>query len=120
MRNRWRSITVFVWLMLFSDLLVRGITTPRAGVWRARGDCSAYHHDLHRQRLISQFDWILYIFGAFLPFTGVKMALAHEMNQALATSRRCAGYACDLRMTDTISTTSISLCVRMDCCTPHR
>ncbi|MFV8147969.1 TerC family protein, partial [Enterobacter cloacae complex sp.6722787] len=28
--------------------------------------------------LISQFDWILYIFGAFLLFTGVKMALAHE------------------------------------------
>ena len=43
--------------------------------------------------LISQFDWILYIFGAFLLFTGVKMAPPMKMNQALATSRWCAGYA---------------------------
>ncbi|STJ84536.1 putative pH-induced membrane-bound redox modulator [Escherichia coli] len=43
--------------------------------------------------LISQFDWILYIFGAFLLFTGVKMASPMKMNQALATSRWCAGYA---------------------------
>ncbi len=28
--------------------------------------------------LISQFDWLLYVFGAFLLFTGVKMALAKE------------------------------------------
>lgn len=41
---------VFVWLMLFSYFSGSGgITTPRARVWRTRGDCSAYHHDLHWQ-----------------------------------------------------------------------
>ncbi len=43
--------------------------------------------------LISQFDWLLYVFGAFLLFTGVKMALAKETTPASAINRWCAGSA---------------------------
>ena len=28
--------------------------------------------------LVSRFEWILYIFGAFLIFTGIKMAIKHD------------------------------------------
>jgi predicted tellurium resistance membrane protein TerC len=43
--------------------------------------------------LISQFEWLLYLFGAFLLFTGVKMALAKEDAPASATNRWYAGSA---------------------------
>ena len=39
--------------------------------------------------LISQFEWLLYVFGAFLLFTGVKMALAKEDDSGSAISRWC-------------------------------
>ena len=75
---------------------------------------------LQAAALISQFDWILYIFGAFLLFTGVKMALAHEDESGIGDKPLVYWLRGHLRMTDNPSTTSISLCVRMDCCTPHR
>ncbi len=69
--------------------------------------------------LISQFDWILYIFGAFLLFTGVKMALAHEDESGIGDKPLVRWLRGHLRMTSTIDN-SISLCARMACCTPHR
>ncbi len=45
--------------------------------------------------LISQFDWVLYVFGAFLVFTGVKMLFSGkdtvqpEKNLALRLARKC-------------------------------
>ena len=45
--------------------------------------------------LISQFDWVLYVFGAFLVFTGVKMLIFRkesvdpEKNLALRIARKC-------------------------------
>ena len=52
--------------------------------------------------LISQFDWILYIFGAFLLFTGVKMALAHEDESGIGDKPLVRWLRGHLRMTDTI------------------
>jgi tellurite resistance protein TerC len=45
--------------------------------------------------LISQFEWVLYVFGAFLVFTGIKMLLSGkdtvqpEKNLALRLARKC-------------------------------
>lgn len=44
--------------------------------------------------LIQSFDWILYVFGAFLLFTGIKMLFSHkhmepERNLVLRLARRC-------------------------------
>ena len=51
---------------------------------------------------LMQFDWILYIFGAFLLFTGVKMALAHEDESGIGDKPLVRWLRGHLRMTDTI------------------
>ncbi len=37
--------------------------------------------------LISKFEWILYIFGAFLLFTGIKMCFGHDEEQDLSQNK---------------------------------
>ena len=78
---------VFVWLMLYGVLgaIVLRTIMIFTGSW-----------------LISQFDWILYIFGAFLLFTGVKMALAHEDESGIGDKPLVRWLRGHLRMTDTI------------------
>jgi tellurite resistance protein TerC len=52
--------------------------------------------------LISQFDWVLYVFGAFLVFTGIKMLCSKketvqpEKNLALRLARKCFAVSPDL------------------------
>ena len=52
--------------------------------------------------LINQFDWVLYVFGAFLVFAGVKMlfsgkeTLQPEKNLALRLARKCFAVSPDL------------------------
>ena len=52
--------------------------------------------------LINQFNWVLYVFGAFLVFTGVKMlfsgkeTLQPEKNLALRLARKCFAVSPDL------------------------
>ena len=52
--------------------------------------------------LINQFNWVLYVFGAFLVFTGVKMLFSGqetvqpEKNLALRLARKCFAVAPDL------------------------
>jgi tellurite resistance protein TerC len=51
--------------------------------------------------LIHQFDWVLYVFGAFLVFTGIKMLFSGketvqpEKNLALRLARKCFAVAPD-------------------------
>lgn len=52
--------------------------------------------------LISQFDWLLYVFGAFLLFTGVKMALAKEDDSGIGDKPLVRWIRSHLRMTDKI------------------
>ena len=86
---------VFVWLMLFSYFSVPAALQRRVLVYGVLGAIVLRTIMIFTGSwLISQFDWILYIFGAFLLFTGVKMALAHEDESGIAmTSRWCAGCA---------------------------
>ena len=52
--------------------------------------------------LITQFEWLLYVFGAFLLFTGVKMALAKEDDTGIGDKPLVKWFRGHLRMTDKI------------------
>ena len=71
---------VFVWLMLFSYFSVPAALQRRVLVYGVLGAIVLRTIMIFTGSwLISQFDWILYIFGAFLLFTGVKMALGSDI-----------------------------------------
>ena len=52
--------------------------------------------------LVSQFQWLLYLFGAFLLFTGIKMALAKEDDSAIGDKPLVKWLRSHLRMTDSL------------------
>ncbi|EPA7267167.1 TerC family membrane protein Alx [Escherichia coli] len=94
---------VFVWLMLFSYFSVPAALQRRVLVYGVLGAIVLRTiMTFTGSWLISQFDWILYIFGAFLLFTGVKMALAHEDESGIGDKPLVRWLRGHLRMTDTI------------------
>ncbi|MDF8644875.1 TerC family membrane protein Alx [Escherichia coli] len=94
---------VFVWLMLFSYFSVPAALQRRVLVYSVLGAIVLRTIMIFTGSwLISQFDWILYIFGAFLLFTGVKMALAHEDESGIGDKPLVRWLRGHLRMTDTI------------------
>ncbi|HAX3824096.1 TPA: TerC family membrane protein Alx [Escherichia coli] len=94
---------VFVWLMLFSYFSVPAALQRRVLVYGVLGAIVLRTVMIFTGSwLISQFDWILYIFGAFLLFTGVKMALAHEDESGIGDRPLVRWLRGHLRMTDTI------------------
>ncbi|ELU0603505.1 TerC family membrane protein Alx [Escherichia coli] len=93
---------VFVWLMLFSYFSVPAALQRRVLVYGVLGAIVLRTIMIFTGSwLISQFDWILYIFGAFLLFTGVKMALAHEDESGIGDKPLVRWLRGHLRMTDT-------------------
>ncbi|WP_439953085.1 TerC family protein, partial [Escherichia coli] len=50
--------------------------------------------------LVSQFSWILYIFGLFLLFTGIKMAFTKEDDSPITDKPLVKWVRSHLRMTD--------------------
>ena len=94
---------VFVCLMLFSYFSVPAALQRRVLVYGVLGAIVLRTIMIFTGSwLISQFDWILYIFGAFLLFTGVKMALAHEDESGIGDKPLVRWLRGHLRMTDTI------------------
>ncbi|EPO2589105.1 TerC family membrane protein Alx [Escherichia albertii] len=94
---------VFVWLMLFSYFSVPAALQRRVLVYGVLGAIVLRTVMIFTGSwLISQFDWILYIFGAFLLFTGMKMALAHEDESGIGDKPLVRWLRGHLRMTDTI------------------
>ncbi|XNM45501.1 TerC family membrane protein Alx [Escherichia coli] len=94
---------VFVWLMLFSYFSVPAALQRRVLVYGVLGAIVLRTIMIFTGSwLISQFDWILYLFGAFLLFTGVKMALAHEDESGIGNKPLVRWLRGHLRMTDTI------------------
>lgn len=94
---------VFVWLMLFSYFSVPAALQRRVLVYGVLGAIVLRTVMIFTGSwLISQFDWILYIFGAFLLFTGVKMALANEDESGIGDKPLVRWLRGHLRMTDTI------------------
>ena len=96
---------VFVWLMLFSYFAVPPALQRRVLVFGVLGAIVLRTIMIFAGSwLISQFDWLLYVFGAFLLFTGVKMALAKEDDSGIGDKPLVRWIRSHLRMTDKIET----------------
>ncbi|HDH0515896.1 TerC family protein [Klebsiella pneumoniae] len=94
---------VFVWLMLFSYFAVPPALQRRVLVYGVLGAIVLRTIMIFAGSwLISQFDWLLYVFGAFLLFTGVKMALAKEDEAGIGDKPLVRWIRSHLRMTDKI------------------
>lgn len=94
---------VFVWLMLFSYFAVPPALQRRVLVFGVLGAIVLRTIMIFAGSwLISQFDWLLYVFGAFLLFTGVKMALAKEDESGIGDKPLVRWIRSHLRMTDKI------------------
>ena len=91
---------VFVWLMLFSYFAVPPALQRRVLVYGVLGAIVLRTIMIFAGSwLISQFDWLLYVFGAFLLFTGVKMALAKEDDSGIGDKPLVRWIRSHLRMT---------------------
>ncbi len=105
---RWRTLieqmlsNVFVWLMLFSYFSVPAALQRRVLVYGVLGAIVLRTIMIFTGSwLISQFDWILYIFGAFLLFTGGNMKLLivedeKKTGEYLTKGLTEAGFVVDL------------------------
>ena len=94
---------VFVWLMLFSYFAVPPALQRRVLVYGVLGAIVLRTIMIFAGSwLISQFDWLLYVFGAFLLFTGVKMELAKEDDSGIGDKPLVRWIRSHLRMTDKI------------------
>ena len=94
---------VFVWLMLFSYFAVPAALQRRVLIYGVLGAIVLRTIMIFAGSwLIAQFDWLLYIFGAFLLFTGVKMALAKEDDGDIGDKPLIRWLRGRLRMTDRI------------------
>ncbi len=94
---------VFVWLMLFSYFSIPPALQRRVLIYGVLGAIVLRTIMIFAGSwLITQFDWLLYVFGAFLLFTGVKMALAKEEEGNIGDKPLVRWIRNHLRMTDTI------------------
>ncbi|SAC86867.1 inner membrane protein alx [Enterobacter hormaechei] len=94
---------VFVWLMLFSYFAVPAALQRRVLVYGVLGAIILRTIMIFAGSwLITQFEWLLYVFGAFLLFTGVKMALAKEDDTGIGDKPLVKWIRGHLRMTDKI------------------
>lgn len=92
---------VFVWLMLFSYFAVPANLQRRVLIYGVLGAIVLRTIMIFAGSwLVSQFSWILYLFGAFLLFTGIKMAMAKEDNTPIGDKPLVRWIRNHLRMTD--------------------
>ncbi len=95
---------VFVWLMLFSYFAVPAAYQRRVLIYGVLGAIVLRTIMIFAGSwLVTQFSWILYIFGAFLLFTGVKMALAKDEDDSAVGDKPVVRWLRGhLRMTETM------------------
>ncbi len=92
---------VFVWLMLFSYFAVPANLQRRVLIYGVLGAIVLRTIMIFAGSwLVSQFSWILYLFGAFLLFTGIKMAMAKDDNTPIGEKSLVRWIRNHLRMTD--------------------
>ncbi len=92
---------VFVWLILFSYFSVPANLQRRVLVYGVLGAIVLRTGMIFAGSwLVGQFSWILYIFGAFLLFTGIKMALTKEDDGEMGEKPMIRWLRSKLRMTD--------------------
>ncbi|RYC47099.1 TerC family protein [Pectobacterium zantedeschiae] len=94
---------VFVWLMLFGYFAVPPQYQRRVLIYGVLGAIVLRTLMVFGGSwLVTQFQWLLYVFGAFLLFTGLKMALAKEGDGAIGDKPLVRWLRSHLRMTDSI------------------
>ena len=95
---------VFVWLMLFSYFSIPTALQRRVLIYGVLGAIVLRTIMIFAGSwLVTQFSWILYIFGAFLLFTGIKMALAKEDDASAVGDKPVVRWLrSHLRMTDNL------------------
>ncbi|WP_445375620.1 TerC family protein [Photorhabdus tasmaniensis] len=92
---------VFVWLMLFSYFAIPVNLQRRVLIYGVLGAIVLRTVMIFAGSwLVSQFSWILYLFGIFLLVTGVKMALAKEDNSPIGDKPFVRWFKSCIRMTD--------------------
>ena len=94
---------VFVWLMLFSYFAVPANLQRRVLIYGVLGAIILRTIMIFAGSwLISQFAWLLYVFGAFLLFTGIKMALTKDDGTAIGDKPLVKWLRSHLRVTDNL------------------
>ncbi|WP_130831953.1 TerC family protein [[Erwinia] mediterraneensis] len=95
---------VFVWLMLFSYFSIPAALQRRVLIYGVLGAIVLRTIMIFAGSwLVTQFSWILYIFGAFLLFTGLKMAFSKEEDASAIGDKPVVRWLRKhLRMTDTL------------------
>ena len=95
---------VFVWLMLFSYFSVPAAYQRRVLIYGVLGAIVLRTIMIFAGSwLVTQFSWILYLFGAFLLLTGIKMALTKEDDEKSVGDKPVVRWLrSHLRMTDEI------------------
>ncbi len=92
---------VFVWLMIFSYFAVPAELQKRVLIYGVLGAIVMRTLMIFAGVwLIQRFDWILYVFGAFLVFSGVKMWLFAEASPDLSKNTALLWLRKHLRLTD--------------------
>ena len=94
---------VFVWLMLFGYFAIPGELQRRVLLFGVLGAIVMRTGMIFGGSwLISQFHWILYLFGAFLVLTGAKMLWMADQEPDLATNPLLRWLRGHLKVTDTL------------------
>lgn len=94
---------VFVWLMLFSYFSIPVVLQRRVLLYGVLGAIVLRTIMIFAGSwLITEFDWILYVFGAFLLFTGIKMAFAKEDEGRIGDKKIIKWLRSHLRMTHSL------------------
>lgn len=92
---------VFVWLMLFSYFAIPAELQRRVLLYGVLGALILRSLMIFGgSYLISQFAWILYVFGAFLIFSGVKMLFASDDNDNMQDSKLLAWFKGHMKLTE--------------------
>ena len=95
---------VFVWLMLFGYFVVPPAYQRRVLIYGVLGAIVLRTIMIFAGSwLVTQFSWILYLFGAFLLLTGIKMAFSKEDDENSVGDKPVVRWLrSHLRMTDNI------------------
>lgn len=94
---------VFVWLMLFNYFSIPVNLQRRVLIYGVLGAIVLRTIMIFTGSwLVSQFHWILYLFGIFLLFTGIKMFFVKENDQSIDKKPLVKWLGSHLRMTNTL------------------
>ncbi|MDR5610597.1 MULTISPECIES: TerC family protein [unclassified Arsenophonus] len=94
---------VFVWLMLFNYFSIPVNLQRRVLIYGVLGAIVLRTIMIFTGSwLVSQFHWVLYLFGIFLLFTGIKMFFVKENDQSIDKKPLVKWVGSHLRMTDTL------------------